>query len=267
MMPIFTRASRVRARRARRRIPSPPRKSVEPRLALGAHRRASSALHTDPPSERACRWWREGPVLGVICDQLFVPRGPANSRSQSQRPRPPLERFEPRFTLWVHLLATRALISNPVPETWRGWWRHLSVIRVIRAQLVEPLVPASVHSPRPPLESVEPRFALGVHCRATLALIGYPPAEPSCHRGWRDPLLLFVIRNELAESRRPPDSHSHRTSWRNALAWWALVGVVVGGGRKPLCLGERRNCDLAFLCELRDFDLGAFSRESGHHEK
>lgn len=55
----------LRARRARR-IPRPPRKSVEPRLALGVHRRATSALHADPPSEPACGLWREGQVLGVI---------------------------------------------------------------------------------------------------------------------------------------------------------------------------------------------------------
>ena len=91
----------LRARRARS-IPRPPRKSVEPRLAVSVHRRATSALHADPPSEPACGLWREGQVLGVICYQFFVSRGPANSRSQSQSPHPPLGyNAEPAANAWI----------------------------------------------------------------------------------------------------------------------------------------------------------------------
>ena len=63
---------------------------------------------------------------------------------------------------------------------------NLSVLGVIRAELVEPRVPSSLYSPRPPLESVEPRFTLWVHRRAERALIGDPPAEHPCYQGWRD---------------------------------------------------------------------------------
>lgn len=169
----------LRARRARRRIPSPPRESVEPRLALCVHRLATSALRTDPPSEPA--WsalWGEGQVLGVICDELFVPRGPSNSHPANARPRPPLESAEPRFTLWAHRRATRALISNPVSEPRRGWWRHLSVLGVIRAELVENRVSqqactAHVHHSRASSLALRSRSI----CRETLALIGDPPAK------------------------------------------------------------------------------------------